>query len=242
MSYHSIITMNKKTEQSQRIQKSFLNAAEKKALVWMAERLPRWVTSDMMTAVGSIGAFTIALGYALSTRNVAWIWLASLGFVINWVGDSLDGTIARVRNQQRPKYGFFLDHNIDCINEAMMFIGLGLSPMLRMDIALLLLCSYLILSVYVYISAHLKNEFKLTYAKLGPTELRVLAIVLNTVYIYWEGIQQWTCSFRVLGRNVSLSAVDITAIVIMVAICCAYLVNFIRDAREYAAQEPIKKD
>jgi len=141
MSYHSIITMNKKTEQSQRIQKSFLNAAEKKALVWMAERLPRWVTSDMMTAVGSIGAFTIALGYALSTRNVAWIWLASLGFVINWVGDSLDGTIARVRNQQRPKYGFFLDHNIDCINEAMMFIGLGLSPMLRMDIALLLLCS-----------------------------------------------------------------------------------------------------
>ena len=106
------------TKQSTRIQTSILNAAEKKALVWMAERCPRWVTSDMLTFLGFVGAVIIGAGYALCGVSYNFLWLASFGFIVNWFGDSLDGTLARVRHQQRPNYGFFLDHNIDCINEA----------------------------------------------------------------------------------------------------------------------------
>ena len=122
-------------EQSKRIQTSVLNNLEKKVLIWIAERMPKWVTSDMMTYFGSFGAIVIAAGYILSAKNINFLWLASAGFVINWFGDSLDGTIARVRNQQRPKYGFFLDHNIDCLNEAVMFIGAGLSPLMHLNMA-----------------------------------------------------------------------------------------------------------
>ncbi len=94
-----------KEEQSKRIQTSVLNAAEKKVLVWLAQRQPRWVTSDMLTAIGVVGAIVVAVGYILSNRHIGWLWLASLGFVINWYGDSLDGTLARVRGTQRPVYG-----------------------------------------------------------------------------------------------------------------------------------------
>lgn len=94
-----------KEEQSKRIQTSVLNAAEKKVLVWLAQRQPRWVTSDMLTAIGVVGAIVVAVGYILSNRHIGWLWLSSLGFVINWYGDSLDGTLARVRGTQRPVYG-----------------------------------------------------------------------------------------------------------------------------------------
>ena len=123
--------MENKKEHSQRIQTSLLNGVEKKALVWMAERLPSWVTSDMMTWVGTFGAFVVGLGFALTNYSPQWFWLASFGLVINWFGDSLDGTIARVRQQQRPVYGFYLDHNVDCICQLFIF-GAGLSCYLNL--------------------------------------------------------------------------------------------------------------
>ena len=129
-------------EQSKRIQTSVLNAAEKKVLVWLAQRQPRWVTSDMLTAIGVVGAIVVAVGYILSNRHIGWLWLASLGFVINWYGDSLDGTLARVRGTQRPVYGFFLDHNIDGITIAIMCIGAGLSGILNLYIAMAVLAVY----------------------------------------------------------------------------------------------------
>ena len=122
------------TKQSVRIQTSILNAAEKKLLVRIAAHLPSWVTSDLMTFTGFLGAIIIATGYVLSNININFLWLSSFGFLVNWFGDSLDGTIARVRNQQRPSYGFFLDHNIDCINEAIMFTGAGLSRLMNLNI------------------------------------------------------------------------------------------------------------
>ena len=109
-----------------RIQTSILNALEKKVLVWLAERQPKWVTSDMLTYIGTFGAAVIAVGYILSAWNINFLWLSSLGFIINWYGDSLDGTLARVRQTQRPIYGYYLDHTIDTINEVMIFIGVGL--------------------------------------------------------------------------------------------------------------------
>ena len=115
-------------QQANRIQTSILNPLEKKVLVYLAKRMPAWVTSDMLTFVGFLGALIVATGYALSNLNLNWLWLASFGFFVNWFGDSLDGSLARVRNTQRKTYGFYIDHNVDVINECIMFMGVGLSP------------------------------------------------------------------------------------------------------------------
>ena len=171
-------------EMSSRIQTSILNAAEKKVLVWLAERQPRWVTSDFLTYVGVLGAVVCALGCVLSNINVNYLWISSLGLVINWYGDSLDGTLARVRHIQRPIYGFFIDQTLDAITICIMGVGFGLSPAFRLDVTLLVLAGYLVLSIYTYICTILKDEFRLTYSSFGPTEFRLVVIILNTIYIY----------------------------------------------------------
>ena len=185
-----------------RIQTSILNGVEKKALVWLAGKQPSWVVSDTLTIIGIIGAVMICAGFMLSCLDINWLWLSIAGFLVNWYGDSLDGTIARVRGTQRPVYGYYLDHTVDIINEAFMFIGLGLSYLMRLDIALMVFIVYLCLTLNVSINAHLKSEFKLTYGKLGPTEFRVIACILILLLIFipgnstppsvsWEGMSFW---------------------------------------------------
>ena len=229
-----------KQEQSERIQTSLLNAAEKKVLVWLAQRQPRWVTSDMLTAIGVMGAIVVALGYILSNNHIGWLWLASAGFVINWYGDSLDGTLARVRGTQRPIYGFFLDHNIDGITMAVMCIGAGLSSMLNLYIAMLVLALYLMLSISVYINAHLKGEFKLTYAGMGPTEFRLIMVVVNTLFATVAPLRNWAVSFDVFGTPIALGAFDIAGLIIAVVLAVIYLNNFYSDAKGYAEVDPMK--
>ena len=228
-------------KQSERIQTSILNGVEKKALTWLAWRQPKWMTSDILTFIGFLGAVIIAIGYALSNLNLAWIWLASFGFFVNWYGDSLDGTYARVHNQQRKTYGFFIDHNVDCINEALMFIGLGLSPMMSMYMSLLVLVAYLILSIYVYISAHLKNEFKLTYAKMGPTELRIIVIIVNTLYFFIKPFQDFQVTVNVFHNELHFGIMDFVGLVVLVALIIVYLNSLRKDAQEYAKLDPLVK-
>ena len=228
----------KKVKQSQRIQTSILSRPEKKALTWLASRQPAWVSSDMLTFTGSFGALLTGLGYALSGININFLWLATFGLLVNWYGDSLDGTLARYRNTQRPTYGFFVDHMVDCFNEVAMFVGFGLSPLIKFDLGLLLLVCYLLMSIYVYISAHLKSEFKLTYAKLGPTEFRALAAIVNTVLIYAVAIREFSLDITLFGNPLSLSLFDLVAIVIILFLLASLIVNFFRDAKEYAKQEP----
>ena len=131
--------------QAKRIQTSILNPLEKKVLVYLAERMPARMQSDQLTLIGFLGALIVALGYALSNLNLNWLWLASFGFVVNWFGDSLDGTLARVRGTQRKTYGFFIDHNVDVINECIMFAGVGLSPLVNMTFMAGVLVAYLAL-------------------------------------------------------------------------------------------------
>ena len=150
-------------ENSQRIQTSILNSLEKKALIWLAHRQPRWMTSDMLTYIGVLGAVICAVGFILANWNLHWLWLSSFGLFVNWYGDSLDGTLARVRNTQRPVYGFFIDHSLDAITICIMCIGAGLSPMFKLEIAMLVLAGSLVLSIYTYIGTILKGEFLLTY-------------------------------------------------------------------------------
>lgn len=227
-------------KQANRIQTSILNGLEKKVLVWLADRQPSWMTSDCLSFIGFLGSVMIALGYALTSKSVAFLWLSSLGFVINWYGDSLDGTLARVRNKQRPVYGYYLDHTLDCINELIMFIGLGLSPLMDMRVALMLLVCYLLMTVNVSVNAHLKSEFKLTYAKLGPTELRIIAIIFNTILALSTTLREFSTSSNILGRDVTLTALDMGGIAVAGIIFIMYIVTIVRDAAGYAKIDPKK--
>ncbi len=228
----------KKTENSKRIQTSFLNAAEKKALVWLAERQPKWVDSDMLTWVGHLGSVIICVGFVLANYSIHFLWLSILGFVINWYGDSLDGTIARVRNQQRPVYGFYIDHTMDAINEALMFMGAGLSPFMRFDLACVLLVVYLMLTLNVAMNAHLKGEFRLTYAKLGPTEFRLICVIACLLLIGVKSLREFTL---VVG-TLELHILDVIGVVILLALVVIYFVTIAQDARYYAKIDPKHKN
>lgn len=229
-------------EQSVRIQTSFLNAAEKKVLIWLAERQPKWADSDMLTFVGHIGAVVIALGFILANFSIHFLWLSIVGFVINWYGDSLDGTLARVRKQQRPIYGFYIDHTMDAINEALMFMGAGLSPFMRFDLACILLVVYLMLTLNVAMNAHLKGEFRLTYAKLGPTELRLICIIACLLLIGIKSLRDFAVDIPLTAGAFTLNILDVIGLVILLALIVIYFVTIVQDARYYAKIDPKHKD
>ena len=233
--------MNSNKADAVRIQTSILNAAEKKVLVWLAERQPGWMTSDILTCIGTLGALVIAVGYILSSCNMNWLWLSSLGFVINWYGDSLDGTLARVRNRQRPIYGYYLDHTVDAANELIIVLGIGLSGMVHMTLALLILVLYLMLTVNVSINAHLKKEFRLTYAKMGPTELRIIMIMVNTVLVLIPSIGAFSHTFLLFGYEVNFRTMDYVATFIFMVLLLIYLTEIVKDVKEYARLDPPKR-
>lgn len=222
-----------------RIQTSVLNAIEKKVLVWLAERQPRWVTSDMMTYIGVFGAVVIAAGYILASRNINFLWLSSLGFIINWYGDSLDGTLARVRNTQRPIYGYYLDHTVDAINEVMIFVGVGLSGLMHLEIALLALVMYLLMTINVSINAHLKKEFKLTYASMGPTEFRIIMIIINTLFATISPLREFSHSFVIFGSEFTFKALDYIGVVIVLILALMHFTTVRKDIKDYAVMDPM---
>jgi len=171
-----------------RVNDILLGPLERPALQWLSAHLPPWVTPDMMTVTGIIGALVITIGYGLSRVHPAFLWLATLGFIINWFGDSLDGTLARFRHIERPKYGFYIDHITDCVTEIIIILGLGLSPYISFNVASMCCIAYIAMSVLVYVRMNVMGEFKISYSKLGPTEVRVLAIGLTTA-MFFGGIR-----------------------------------------------------
>ena len=224
-----------------RIQTSILNAAEKKVLVWLAQRQPHWVTSDLLTLTGTLGAVVIATGYILSARNINFLWLSSLGFLINWYGDSLDGTLARVRNTQRPIYGYYIDHTMDAICEVIIAIGIGLSGLVSLSLALMVIIGYLLLTINVSINAHLKKEFLLTYFGLGPTEFRLIMILVNTAFIIFPSMASFQGLIVIGDTWVAYKAMDVVAAVILVILLIIYTVTVVKDARDYAKRDPLPK-
>jgi len=216
--------------QAIRIQTSVLNSLEHKLLVWLAARMPKWVNSDMLTIVGTLGAFLIGLGYALTAKNVNWLWLSTFGLLVNWYGDSLDGNLARYRHKQRPVYGYYLDHTMDVINESMMFFGAGLAPFFDMRLTLSAFVLYLLMTLNVSMNAHLKSEFKLSYFKLGPTEFRIIVAVANTVMLCFGE--------KLLSSKIPNCFIGL--IVLMLGII--YIRTVIADIKYYSAIDPMPKD
>ncbi|UCG23660.1 MAG: CDP-alcohol phosphatidyltransferase family protein [Chloroflexota bacterium] len=170
-----------KTEHK-RVNDILLGPLERPALAWLAAHMPSWMTPDILTLIGVFGSAVILTGYALTNVSGAFVWLASVGFVINWLGDSLDGTLARHRKIERPKYGFFVDHTVDAFSYLLIFGGLGLSIYVSFNVAMLALVGYLLMSVLVYVDTFVTGRFKISYGRFGPTELRAIAVICNVLF------------------------------------------------------------
>jgi archaetidylinositol phosphate synthase len=161
-------------------EKTFLLAwPEGRVLQWIAERIPSRVKPDHLTALGVLASIGIAAAYVLSNGDRMWLWAASALLVVHWLGDSLDGTLARVRRSERPRYGYYLDHLVDAFATAAIGIGLGLSPYMLLAVGLAIVVAYLILSINTYLETHAFGVFSLGYGRFGPTEARVGLIALN---------------------------------------------------------------
>lgn len=164
-----------------RIQQNMLARSERQFLNFLCARLPPWVTPDQLTTVGFIGAAMVAAGYILSWASPAWLVLSVAGYLVNWFGDSLDGSLARWRRIERPAYGYFLDHSVDGLAIFLMVGGLGLSPYMRFDVALICVVCYLLLAIHTFLAAKVLGEFRLSYMAGGPTEMRIMLIVMTAL-------------------------------------------------------------
>jgi phosphatidylglycerophosphate synthase len=211
---------------------SFLLAVpEKRLLRWIAARLPRWILPDDLTALGVLAAFGVAVAYQLSNDSLAWLWVASGMLVLQWLGDSLDGTLARVREIQRPTYGYYLDHLVDAIATAAIGIGLGLSPLMLLSIGTLIVVAYLILSINVYLESFAFGRFSIGYGLVGPTEIRLILIVLNTVVALGAGLD-------FVIADLELTVFDLIGLAIAGTMIVLRLGRAFRNLRALARKEP----
>ena len=164
-----------------RIQQSLLAAVEKRCLVWLARRLPAWVKPDHLTALGFTAMILAGVSYALARVWAPSLMVVNIWLAVNWFGDSLDGTLARVRQCQRPRYGFYVDHIIDSLGALFLIAGLALSGYMSGWVAVGLLLSFYLLSINAYLATYTLGAFHLSYWKFSPTEIRILLAAGNTV-------------------------------------------------------------
>jgi phosphatidylglycerophosphate synthase len=208
-----------------------LSEVEKRLLVKMAGGLPRWVLPDHLTLLGMLGSALATYAYIMSNNDPQWLWVASLGFAINWFGDSLDGTVARVRRIQRPRYGYYLDHLTDAFSTLAVGLGLGLSPYMLLAVGLAIVVGYLILSINVYLESQVLGDFRYGYGVVGPTETRLILIGLNTVILIVGPIP-----FQVVGVGATIfDAFGLAAVAGMVLMLAR---RMIRNLRHLGALEP----
>ncbi len=211
---------------------SFLLAKpEKRLLTWVAARLPRRILPDDMTALGVVAAIGVAVAYQLANDSLDWLWVASALLVVQWMGDSLDGTLARVRKIERPTYGYYLDHLVDAIATAAIGIGLGLSPLMLLSVGTLIVIAYLILSINVYLESFAFGRFSIGYGYIGPTEIRLILIGLNTAVVLGAGLD-----FTI--ADVDLSVFDLIGLAIAGTMIALLLGRALKNLRELAEREP----
>jgi archaetidylinositol phosphate synthase len=224
----------------QRINDSVLGPLERPALAWLVRRLPPKVVPDDLTAFGVFGACLTAAGFVLSSRALPWLWLACLGLIINWLGDSLDGNLARLRHIERPRYGFFIDHTTDLFCQSLTFIALGVSPLAHFGMACLGLITFLMAFVYTLITAQTRSTMRITYFYFGPTEIRALLLLGNLLTLTFGvvDLRHWFPAFP--GRDsVSIHDAFIALLVVVGVVVIALLAW--RDARALSVEDPPRR-
>lgn len=213
-----------------RINDILLGPLERPALRWLAAHMPAWVNPDVLTGIGVVGALIVFISYNLTRSSDIFLWGVNLGLLINWFGDSLDGTLARYRHIERPRYGFFVDHTVDAFNIVLIVLGLALSPYVRFEYAALALVGYLLLSVLVYVRTYIQGVFQISYGKLGPTEARAIVILAN-VYVYFWGNPAMQTS---LGK---VRVYDIVTLTFAAILFIIYIVSSLKEARALAEED-----
>lgn len=218
----------------ERIQQNLLARSERRLLNWICARLPGWVTPDMLSWLGMAGAFMVFGGYLASNFGDEWLWLAIGGYAVQWFGDSTDGSLARFRKIERPRYGYFLDHSLDGLATTLVVVGIGLSPYVTLEWALVALAGYLLLSIHAFLSVRVLGELKLSYLNAGPTELRFLLIALTLAMMWfppagpgWFG--------RYSGFDLFTASVGLTLIAL-------FAIQTGVTARRLAKEEPARND
>jgi phosphatidylglycerophosphate synthase len=203
-------------------EKTFLLARhEARVLDWLAHRLPARVMPDHMTLLGVLAALGIGAAYWLTLRDPAWLWVASGLLVVHWLGDSLDGTLARARRIERPRYGYYLDHLVDAGATIAIGVGLGLSPYMTLVTGLAIVIAYLALSINTYLETQVFGVFSLGYGRFGPTEARIALIGLNLTLL--AGVT---------------SALDVAGLALAGLMLLGLGVRAARNLRVLAAREP----
>jgi archaetidylinositol phosphate synthase len=214
-------------QQATRVHGSFLAAAEKRVLIWMAEHMPAWVNSDHLTVLGFGAQIAAGVCYAFAGYDRRLLLTAIICLAVNWFGDSLDGTLARVRQQQRPRYGFYVDHMIDSIGATAMMGGLALSGFMHPVIAIGLLIAFLLLSIQSYLATYTLGEFHLSMWHFGPTELRVLLAVGNLAAFRWAWVIHGRFRLFDIGGTTGLAVM----LLMLVVVCVKNTVRLYREER-----------
>jgi phosphatidylglycerophosphate synthase len=203
---------------ARRVNQALTAGIEKRALRWMAERAPRWLTSDGLTILGLSAQIAAGAFYALSRYNRLALILVILCIVFNWLGDSLDGTLARVRRQERPRYGFYVDHIVDIFGSVALMCGLGLSGFLHWQIAIAMLVAFLLLSAESYLATYTLAQFQLSQGIFGPTEIRILLIIGNLALLRSPYATIFGCKLLLFDVGGAVAAVTMFALAVSVTV------------------------
>ena len=195
-----------------RVQKSLLARAENHALVWLAGHTPEGINSDHLTLLGFAAQVMSGASYVLARGNRYWLLAGILFLALNWLGDSLDGTLASVRQRERPRYGFYVDHMVDSLGALAMMVGLALSGYMQPSIAVGLLVAFLLLSIQSYLATYTLGEFQLSFWNFGPTELRVLLAIGNLALLRWPNV--WHGRYRLFDVGGSAGLIGMAAMLI----------------------------
>jgi len=213
---------------------SVLAEAERTLLVWLAHRLPRPVNSDHLTALGAAAMAGAGAAFAAATWDRRALWLVPVMLAINWVGDSLDGTVARVRGHQRPRYGYYLDHSVDLINSTMLFAGMACSGLMDPRLGLALLLGYVLLCAESFLATHAVGVFRISFSGIGPTELRILLSIGAIVAVA-----------RPIVSPFGLAPVrlfDLGGAVAVTGMAVAFAISVWRNARNLYRAEPLPRE
>jgi phosphatidylglycerophosphate synthase len=214
-----------------RQQQSILSPYEKRCLTWLAWRLPPWINSDHLTVLGFLGMAGAGLSFYLARTNQLALIAVIVCIAINWFGDSLDGTLARVRHRQRPRYGFYVDHMIDTFGALLLLGGLGLSGYMTGSVATALVIVYFMLSIELYLATHTTGVFRLSFGLWGPTELRVL-LIIGALVLYVRP------TVTIAGRLFLLF--DVGGVVSIIVLATITITSFVRNTRRLFLEEKIQ--
>ncbi|MGA8272553.1 MAG: CDP-alcohol phosphatidyltransferase family protein [Candidatus Sulfotelmatobacter sp.] len=198
-----------------RVQNSLAATAEKRTLIWLANRTPSWINSDHLTILGLVSQCAAGGCYALARLNPDALLVGIVCLALNWLGDSLDGTLARVRNRQRPRYGFYVDHITDTIAAFFLMAGLALSGYIHPAIAIGMLVAFLMLSIEAYLATYTLGQFQLSYWKFGPTEIRILLACGNVALLQHPTIKLFHHPVRIfdLGGMIAIAGMGLMLVV-----------------------------